>query len=537
MNKFKDFINRVKSDLDQTTGKLGLPVKFVALIAILYAVVVFFIMLPPLNIFSMDFWIYILSIMILLIVLGGNKIPLLKIRFILIFAIVATIAVVNFFSSEFFRAKSYANIVNVQTGDFTSDIEELPLSQIPTLDRESSEKVGSRKMGELLDLVSQFNIDNMYTQINYKNKPVRVTPLEYNGILKYLTNFRQGLPGYMMIDIVDGSAELIKLDEGIKYSKDDLLFRNIWTYARIKYPFDIMYNMEFEIDDNGVPYWVIPSYRPRIGLMNAKDVSNVILINAITGESQKFSVDETPQWVDRVYNADQIIRQLDWYGMYQNGWFNSRFAQKNVLQTTEGYNYLALHDDIYMYTGFTSVAGDESNVGFILTNMRTKDTKFYPVSSAEEFSAMESSQGAVQEKGYVATFPLLLNIKDKPTYFLSLKDNAGLIKQYAFIDAQDYQKVATGFTVEEAYEKHTGTIIEDSNFDENTEFVDQSGTIESIEAVVINGNTHYYFTLIGDQNIYVSSIKLSEKLPFLKAGDEVNFKYAKTKINEVISFE
>lgn len=529
---FNDFTSQMTSSKISKSPKRGITI----LLTILFALGLYIFMFPPLNLHSRDTWIFVLIIFTFFNIIAGKKFPYIKIRFMVLIGLVILFGVLNLTSIELFTAKKYANVIKIQDGDFAEDIKELPIDKIPTLDRDSSEKVGSRKMGELLDLVSQFNIDNMYTQINYKDRPVRVTPLEYNGLLKYLFNFSKGLPGYMTIDIVNGQTDLVQLEEGIKYSKDDLLFRNIYLYTRLKYPFEIFNNMEFEIDEQGVPYWIIPTYKNTVGFFGALDVKNVITVNAVTGETARYPVEEVPTWIDRVYNADRVIRQLDWYGKYQLGYFNSIFAQKQVLQTTEGYNYLALDDDIYMYTGFTSVAGDESNVGFILSNLRTKETKFYPISSAKEVSAMESAQGAVQEKRYKSTFPLLLNIKQKPTYFLSLKDDAGLIKQYAFVDAQDYQKVSVGNTVEEAYERHTGTIIEDDGFDDTTQFEELNGVIDSIENVVINGNTHYYFTLEGREDIFVSSIQLSEKLPFLRAGDTVQFKYAKTSINKVISF-
>ncbi|MFM1541094.1 hypothetical protein, partial [Helcococcus ovis] len=429
-----------------------------------------------------------------------------------------------------------------ENSTFEKDITQLPINKIPTIDRDSSIKLGSRKMGELLDLVSQFDIDNTtYTQINYKDQPIRVTPLKYNGFIKYIFNMSQGLPGYLKVDIVNGNTELTKLDKKIKISKEDYFFRNVWRYARLRYPSEIFDNISFEIDENGIPYWVIPTYEPKIFMFDGLDVNGAILINASTGEHKKYDLNHIPKWLDRIYEADNIIEQLNWNGLYQGGYINSLFAQKNVLKTTEGYNYLALNDDVYLYTGYTSVAGDESNVGFILSNMRTKETKFYPVSSAKEQSAMESAEGAVQEKKYKSTFPLLLNIKNKPTYFLSLKDNAGLIKLYAFIDAQDYQKVSVGNTVAQALSNHLGNINtaqnNDKKDDKKKEVLNLEGKITDIKQVVIKGNTHYYFTLEGKNEIYVSNIALSEKLPFLKEGKTIKFQYEKDNINKVIIIE
>ena len=172
----------------------------------------------------------------------------------------------------------------------------------------------------------------------------------------------------------------------------------------------------------------------------------------------------------------------------------------------------------------SSVTADESNIGFVLVNLRTKETRFYTVPGATEYSAMESAKGQVQHLGYNATFPLLLNISDRPTYFVSLKDAAGLVKMYAFVDVRQYQIVGTGATIDEAQKNYRQALnLEDTEPDVPEQVTEISGTIDAMESVVISGNTHYYFTLTDEEGVYVASITVSERLPFLKAGDKVRF--------------
>lgn len=493
------------------------------------ALAFYYFWLPAINLHDLEFWRYIfitagLSGLIIGPVFGIRKkyYKTLAILGLVVLVLLAT-------SSQIFNAKSYAKILPVTQGDFAQEISEIEIDDIPTIDRDSAQRIGNREMGELYDLVSQFNLDQSYTQINYKSKPVRVTPLEYNGILKWLNNFREGIPSYMMVDMVDGDADLISLEEKIKYSHSDVFLRDVRRHMRIKYPTKIIRDISFEVDTEGRPYWICPTYTNRISWFGAMDVNGLITTNAATGETKYYDLEDVPSWVDRAFEADRIIEQLSWYGKYQNGFLNSKFAQKGVLQPTSGYNYLALEDDIYMYTGITSVAQDSSNIGFVLSNLRTKETKFYRLSSADEVSAMASAEGEVQEKNYRATFPILLNIKSKPTYFLSLKDNAGLIKTYAFVDAQNYQEVSIGNTVRAAYLRHLGQdVSKEEEKLQDEDLGEGSGTIATIQAVVIEGNTHYYFTLEGDESIYLTSIDLSSKLPFLKAGDKISFDYAES---------
>lgn len=430
-----------------------------------------------------------------------------------------------------FRSKAYARLIEKETGDFGKDISELDFYDIPTIDRETAIRLGNKRMGEMADLVSQFDVAEDYTQINYRNEPVRVTPLAYNGFFKWLGNRSNGLPRLVTVNLVSGEVELIPIEGGMKYSESEPFFRNIHRHVRLRYPTAILGDAKFEIDESGVPYWIFPVEKPQVGWFGGRDVTDVILANAVSGETEKMPVADVPDWVDRVYPSEILLKQLDDNGRYQNGWFNSLFGQRGVLQITAGYNYLALDDDVYLYTGITSVAGDSSNLGFVLVNQRTKDTRFYQVSSADETSAMRSAEGAVQEKGYTSTFPILLNINGRPSYCMALKDNARLVKMYALVDAQNYQSVATGTTIKESmrnYQQllanHALTQMDDPP-EPQGEKVEKDGTVAAAVQVVVEGNTVYYLQLEGETDIYAAALTLSPELPFLTSGDKVTIRY------------
>ena len=349
--------------------------------------------------------------------------------------------VVNFILSPVFNAKSWSRrIVIDQTHEFNDDIALVNYQSLPLLDKDSSRKLGDRVMGQMPELVSQFYVSDLYTQINYNADIVRVTPLEYNGFIKYLNNRKNGVKGYITVNSVTGDADLVKLDKGMQYMPSAYFFDNLDRHLRFKYPTVIFDDEKFEIDNDGNPYWVVPTVRYS-GVGIKKEITGVILVNAIDGSSQKYDVGSIPTWVDQVYSAELIIEQVDNWGLYKNGFINSLFTQNGVVQTTEGYNYTVMNDDVYLYTGITSVLADESNIGFIMTNLRTKETRFYQVPGAEEYSAMASAEGQVQQMKYEASFPLLINLNGRPTYLMSLKDAAGLVKMYAFVDVGDYQKV------------------------------------------------------------------------------------------------
>ena len=451
----------------------------------------------------------------------------LKYGFIAIGLIIILMTVASLLGLQFFNATRYRDLITIEDGDFAQDVAELNMSQIPVVDMDTASRLGSRKLGEMTELVSQFEIQDDYTQINYKGSPYRVTPLRYADPIKWLFNHKEGLPAYLTVDMVTQETNLVWLENGMRYSPSEYFFRNIYRYIRFKYPTKMFETVSFEIDDNGTPYWIAPTISYRIGWWDGKDIDGAVLVNAVTGESEWYAKEDVPQWVDQLYYAELLIGQLDDNGRFQHGYINSVFGQKDVRRTTYGYNYMAINDDVYLYTGMSSVTADESNIGFVLVNCRTKETKFYTVPGATETSAMASAQGQVQHLNYSATFPLLLNISNRPTYFLSLKDNAGLVKMYAFVDVEQYQIVGTGQTIDEAKSNYRKALnLEDVEVQELVDSTEISGTVASLASAVVSGNTCYYFTLEGDSQVYTASVDIHEKLPFMQPGAELSFSYA-----------
>ena len=451
------------------------------------------------------------------------------IPFLVLVALIAAIIIGGLTSWVVIRAGSYSKLLSIKDGDFASEVEEISYNQIPMLDEDSAARLGSRKLGELADMVSQFEILPSYTQINYQGRPVRVTSLAYGDLVKWFTNRSAGLPAYLIIDMVSQEAEVVRLDEGMKYTTAEHFGRYLPRHLRFHYPTYMFADPVFEINEEGEPYWVCPRMVKTIGLFGGADIQGAVLVNAVTGESQYY--EEVPNWVDHVYDANLIMEQYDYYGMYHNGFINSIFGQRDVTHTTEGYNYIAIGDDVYMYTGVTSVTSDQSNIGFILSNQRTKETHFYSVAGATEASAQASAMSQVQQMRYVATFPLLLNIADQPTYFMSLKGEDGLVKMYAMVNVQQYNIVETGSTVAEC-EANYRRALADSGLisDGDAEAVpsDQeeiSGAIAEIRTAVLDGNSYYFLRLEGQDTFYAVNAAENPLAVILNAGDQVTIAY------------
>ena len=451
------------------------------------------------------------------------------IPFLVLVALIAAIIIGVLTAWVVIRAGSYSKLLSIKDGDFASEVEEISYNQIPMLDEDSAARLGSRKLGELADMVSQFEILPSYTQINYQGRPVRVTSLAYGDLVKWFTNRSAGLPAYLIIDMVTQEAEVVRLEEGMKYTTAEHFGRYLPRHLRFHYPTYMFADPVFEINEEGEPYWVCPRMVKTIGLFGGTDIQGAVLVNAVTGESQYY--EEVPNWVDHVYDANLIMEQYDYYGMYHNGFINSIFGQRDVTHTTEGYNYIAIGDDVYMYTGVTSVTSDQSNIGFILSNQRTKETHFYSVAGATEASAQASAMSQVQQMRYVATFPLLLNIADQPTYFMSLKGEDGLVKMYAMVNVQQYNIVETGSTVAEC-EANYRRALADSGLisDGDAEAVpsDQeeiSGAIAEIRTAVLDGNSYYFLRLEGQDTFYAVNAAENPLAVILNAGDQVTIAY------------
>ena len=445
-----------------------------------------------------------------------------RIPFFLAIGMVVLALVGSLAGSVIFRAKSYAGLLPVEDGDFAAEVDEISYDQIPMLDKYSAERLGDRKLGELSDMVSQFEVVDDYTQINYRGRPVRIATLTYMDLIKWFTNRSDGLPAYLLIDMVTQNVELVRLEEGIKYTNVEHFGRNLYRHLRFHFPTYMFSNPVMEVNEEGTPYWICPRLVKTIGLFGGVDVKGAVLVNAINGECQYY--EEVPPWVDNLYPAGLIVQQYDYYGMYHNGFINSIFGQRDVKVTTDDYNYIAMGDDVWVYTGVTSTGGDQSNIGFILTNQRTKESKFYSCAGATEHSAMASAQGQLQHLQYTATFPLLLNVGGQPTYFMAMKDKAQLVKQYAMVNVQQYQIVATGDTVAECEQGYLALLSQNGVVDGNTglsgtETVE--GTIAELRSAVLDGNTVVFIRLTGSELFYTVSAVDQPQAVILNEGDRV----------------
>lgn len=442
--------------------------------------------------------------------------------------------VMSFLSSEFLNAGKYRDQIVIKSSDnFSAEFDVIDLKKIPLVDQNTAQQLGDKQIGRVQGLGSQFDINNEYLLINVKDSVYRVSPLEYQDFYKWFQNRDSGVPSYVSVNVNDSSdVELIDLNDGMKYVPSAYFNEDLLRHVRFKYRTEMFESLNFEIDDEGNPYYIVTFKEPTIGWFGGWDTTGIITVDAVSGDMNKYAIQDIPEWVDHVQSANLAWYQIDNWGYYINGWFNTLFGQKEMIQTTDGFNYVSINGKIYIFSGLTSVGSDRSIVGFALINLSTKEATYIKIGGADEYSAMNSAIGQVQHLNYTSTFPLLLNIEGLPTYFMALKDYEGLVKLYAMVSVQDYSIVGVGATVEETRMSYINQLLDKQLIDiKVTDKTVVEGVVSTIVQTNVDGTTFYYFTLEGNNNLYTASSKLSLELALTKVLDSVRLEVSSIKDN------
>ncbi len=521
--------------------------KIIAAIALLcFGALGYYALHPAVNIHQQGIWLLLFLLFLLIALLsaigklaGGKgqsrviviqhlrEIPLVS----RIFVILAVTTAVLFLIGELagatlFRSRSYASLLPVEERVFEEDIAESDrVTDIALMDTESARIFGSRKIGSLSDVVSQYEVEPDYTQIAIQGKPWKVSGLKYASFFKWWNNRKNGIPGYVKVDPTNSEAQYVKLDQGMRYVPSGYFNYNLQRHVQLKYPTKIFDSYHFELDDEGNPYYICPTKTARIGLFDGMDINGAVICDPISGDCQYYDRKDIPSWADSVYSGNLLTQKYNWHGMLLGGYFNSIFEQKGCKQATDDFGYKIILDDVWIYTGVTSVNGDKSNIGFIMMNQRTSEARFYRVSGAEEHSAMAAAEGEVQEKGYRASFPSLINVAGIPTYVMVLKDSGGLVKLYAMVNVEQYNIVATATTQSKVFENYLkllksqgNTEIDESKQKQETITVTDIQYIDTDDGVIVylKDNAH---------QVYKQAFKENESLIKITAGDQLRITY------------
>lgn len=450
------------------------------------------------------------------------------------------IVVVMILCSVFFQWKAYRDqLGEPEIKKFDNEVQAIDVAQIPIVDENLALQLAQKKLGERPALGSQVALYSATIQM-VDGELVWVVPLYHSGFFKWLTNL-SGTPGYIVVSATNTND--VRYVEGykIKYHPGSYLLFDITRKVRSGPGLMTgITDYSFELDDEGQPYWAISTYKNSRGF-SLPEADGIILLNATTGQMDRYGMDEVPEWVDRVQPEDFVLAQIANRGNYVHGIFN--FANKDKYRPSEGHNIVYNNGRCYLFTGLTSVGADDSAIGFIMVDMVTKEPIMYEMSGATEEAAQRSAEGRVQDLKYRATFPIILNIDSQPTYFMTLKDNIGLIKQYAFVSVTNYSTVGTGESVSAAMRDYENKLRSDGV----TTIGKLGGVVEQLEGTILRisgeysgGNTVYKFLLSEKPDIlFIAESTAGAELALTQPNDKIQVEYSLSSDGtaEVTSFD
>lgn len=590
INEFKEKIKWPKAEeVEAVVKPPKMPLRILISLAatVVFGAVAYYMMLPAINIHDTQFYMFLIMLVAVFTVVfsfvcGANKkierkeyVKKKSIVPMIIAGVIVVVMAVGYVTGvTLFRAQSYSQLMTIEDGNFETDFEEISYDKVPRVDGPRAITLADQQLGSLSEYMSQYVVSANSTQINYKNTPVRVAYLEYADVFKWFNNTKDGLPAYMIVDLVSQKVSAVncveQFGEGIKYSPTELFNEKLIRHLRFQYPTELLDTPNFEIDDDMHPYWITAVLDKTIGLFGGTDVKGVIITDALSGESQYYDIeavknDSSLNWIDVVYSESLLIEQYNYYGKLKNGFWNSIIFQNDVNIASNGSGNIAMDDDVWVYTGITSSESDASNFGFILCNQRTKETRYYPNAGAMEEAAQKSARDAVQNYGYYATFPILLGIDGNPTYFMSLYGDSNTVKGYAFVSLEDKTVVGTGLldvaksdarALNSALESYidalkekgvaddvdkSDVIVDENDIESSDSQVNPSpekpaessikGEVTDIMTSVNNGNTVYYLQI--DGKYYYISVADEMEVLLVKKGDTVTVEFDKADGNFV----
>lgn len=508
--------------------------------AMIFLGIYYYVTLPAINYQETGFWAVLITVLAVLtlgfgarILQNGSKTKgLFKVFFILLIFAVFVFAVGMLLSSKLVSSSKYANRLKVENKTFEKDMKETErITDIALMDTAGARIIGDRAIGSLSDVVSQYEVSDSYSQIDYDGKPMKVAPLYHASFIRYMNNRKVGIPGYVQVDPITNEAKYVKLKKPMQYSPSAYFSRNLKRHLRFQYPTAMFEGYYFEIDNEGNPYYICPVLKAYAGFFGAKDVKGVVICDPVSGKSTYYDKDNVPQWVDRVHDGRLLLKKYNWKGQLSGGYINSIFGKKGCKVATDDFGYRVIDGDVWAFTGVTSVNGDNSNIAFVMMNMRTAQSKYYPVSGANEQSAMAAAEGQVQHLGYSSAFPSLINVAGKPTYVMILKDKGGLVKMFAMVNVEKYNIVATSTTQKGVLKEYKRLMKEEGLIFSKDAGVDLEQTkeiqIADIKFIPVDGNTYVYIT-DQDGQVYKQEFSKNEEMIKYKPGMKIKINYEKS---------
>ena len=448
--------------------------------------------------------------------------------------------IIGLSGAKIFNAKKYYSQLEVSNGTmeefetvFNYDSGSVKL---PILDSDLAFKLAQAKLSQY---GAQYTIDyDNFTLISItrdgEEQLVRIAPLEYSNFFVSLNRMNQGTVGYIEVNVITKEAKIVEFEDGLKYMPSAILSKDLDRYIRFNFPSEIVEGKYFEIDDNGNPYWVVPTLKKEIGIAQGPSAKGLIIVDPISGEIKKYKLGEEPEWVDRATHEYIADIQTTNSFKFKNGWFNAVLGQKKeVFQISDGYNYFIKDGKTYYVSCITSPnENDQTSIGFVTINLKNREATFYAIDGITEMRAREIAENdyRVKAQAFTSTWPILIDMNGVPTYFLVLK-NEVQAQMIVFIDVETGIKVGMGENIEAAksdYLKQLDVNINDSK------------TVSSKVIYIRDLDSRIEFMLEGIDRYFVVDVneKTANEIRFMQVNDEFELTYSEeANYNLVISME
>jgi hypothetical protein len=385
-----------------------------------------------------------------------------------VFGLLITLWLLNWLLRfDVWQASSYQTVLGEvhKNSSFEKDIHEAKKEQMIVFDELVARTIGEKVLGSETTLGSQAELGTFVLQ-NVGGKFYWVAPLVHSGFFKYWSNADEGTPGYVKVSANDDQdVELVTQVKGKKlhlvYQTGSYFMKNLYNYLYFQgystYKID---QPEFEIDDEGNPFWVIPISKKHFA-SKVLNVDKLLILNPANGDIKEYTSSNVPKWVDRIYTPEILVDQVDWWGEYVHGYWN--FAHRDIMVPSgEMVMVYGKEGHCMWYQGMTSKGLDNATVGFLLIDSKDKKVNFYKRVGATETAAMQSAEGKVQEKGYTAGHPTAYNISGQPTYLVPLHDKSNLVKSIALVNIHDFNHLTVATNLSDALRDYSILMSDDA---------------------------------------------------------------------------
>jgi len=517
-------------------------VGIISFFALLFGTGMAYLSTPVLGLFEIGTWAFVLTPIVFVGILAmisladrhhepGDGKP--KFLFLSAISSVVILALFSFFTTApMIHSKAYHSLLEViEEEEFVAEEVLFDQSQARFVDQSLSARSANEILGQVRGMGSRYKIDTMRIQ-NVDGELQWLAPFVHSSFFKWMDDNTS--PGYVSVSINDYSdAEMFIDDKNINYGEEGFYFSSYLPrhlYAN-GYASTLLDDYTMEVDNNGKPYWVVSILERKVGF-SGKIATGILTIDARTGDIEEHTIEDAPEWVDRI-QPEGIVEELitDW-GKYADGWWNGTIVGNEVIEATPGSSIVFTKDgSSSWYTGMqsNSASNKESTMGFMLVDSRTGKATFYQRTGITETVAKTAIEGRVQDLGYYASNPIPYNINGKTTFLAILKDNNGNMQGVGLVAYDDRSKVAFGETFDIALRRYISTLSSGSgseNMDSSMESISITGVVDRSYLQTVDNRLVLNFTLNNEEYqgmVFIVQADGNKHAMFTRDNDSVSF--------------